>query len=130
MRAHEGGRGGGLERHPFDPDGSRMLVSETKPCKSKYTSVHGGNCERLIKPVTIHSAFVRPDNRSNSRANTCEGPEAARRRAYSPETEPTRGPSGDRRPRDRVNHGEPTDRRPRAGDPPNEFLTYQPSTVG
>jgi hypothetical protein len=33
-----------------------------------------------------------------------------------------RGPSGDRRPRDRVNHGEPTDRRPRAGDPPNEFL--------
>jgi len=33
-----------------------MLVSETKPCKSKYTSLYDGNCERLIKPVTIHSA--------------------------------------------------------------------------
>lgn len=40
-------------RHPFDPDGSRMLVSETKPCKSKYTSVNDGNCERLIKSVAI-----------------------------------------------------------------------------
>lgn len=44
-------------RHPFDPDGSRMLVSETKPCKSKYTSVNDGNCERLIKSVAIYSAF-------------------------------------------------------------------------
>ena len=43
-------------RHPFDPDGSHMLVSETKPCKSKYTSRYGGNCERLIKSVTTHSA--------------------------------------------------------------------------
>jgi len=34
-----------------------MLVSETKPCKSKYTSVNDGNCERLIKSVAIYSAF-------------------------------------------------------------------------
>ena len=27
--------------HPFDPDGSHMLVSETKPCKSKYKPLYG-----------------------------------------------------------------------------------------
>lgn len=35
-----------------------------------------------------------------------------------------------RRPRDGANHGETTDRRPRAGDSPNEFLTYQLETAG
>ena len=51
-----------------------MLVSKTKPCKSKYKLFWGRNCEWLGKTAIISSMMsLLTDNRSNSRANTCWG---------------------------------------------------------
>lgn len=49
-----------------------MLVSKTKPCKSKYKLFWRRNCEWLGKTAIISSVMsLLTDNRSNSRANTC-----------------------------------------------------------
>ena len=49
-----------------------MLVSKTKPCKSKYKLLLRRNCEWLGKTAIISSVMILlTDNRSNSRANTC-----------------------------------------------------------
>ena len=59
-------------RYLVDPASSHMLVSKTKPCKSKYKQFIRRNCRWLIKTVIVYlmvSYYL--DNRSNSRANTC-----------------------------------------------------------
>ena len=59
-------------RYLVDPASSHMLVSKTKPCKSKYKHLIRRNCRWLIKTVIVYlmvSYYL--DNRSNSRANTC-----------------------------------------------------------
>jgi hypothetical protein len=37
--------------HPFDPDGSHMLVSETKPCKSKYIPLYGETADGSLNQL-------------------------------------------------------------------------------
>ena len=66
------GSGADRIRYLVDPASSHMLVSKTKPCKSKYKQFIRRNCRWLIKTVIVYlmvSYYL--DNRSNSRANTC-----------------------------------------------------------
>ena len=59
-------------RYLVDPASSHMLVSKTKPCKSKYKQFIRRNCRWLIKTVIVYlMVYYYLDNRSNSRANTC-----------------------------------------------------------
>ena len=63
---------GRSDSYLVDPASSHMLVSKTKPCKSKYKHLIRRNCRWLIKTVIVYlmvSYYL--DNRSNSRANTC-----------------------------------------------------------
>ena len=59
-------------RYLVDPASSHMLVSKTKPCKSKYKHLIRRNCRWLIKTVIVYLVVTDYlDNCGNSGANTC-----------------------------------------------------------
>ena len=100
-----------------------MLVSKTKPCKSKYKQFIRRNCRWLIKTVIVYlMVYYYLDNRSNSRANTCT-------------TGPTHGGLYllDKTPITfgfPVSHSNLSNRMASAGDRSFKFLPYQLSMVG
>ena len=61
------------ESYLVDPASSHMLVSKIKPCMSKYKLLYGETANGSLNQLS--SIWLCPyymDNRSNSRANTCE----------------------------------------------------------
>ena len=70
-------------RYLVDPASSHMLVSKTKPCKSKYKHLIRRNCRWLIKTVIVYLMVnFYLDNRRKSRANTCTKAQLTASRVY------------------------------------------------
>ena len=72
-----------IARYLVDPASSHMLVSKTKPCKSKYKQFIRRNCRWLIKTVIVYLMVnFYLDNRRKSRANTCTKTQLTASRVY------------------------------------------------
>ncbi|KAI4295136.1 hypothetical protein L6164_037888 [Bauhinia variegata] len=68
-------RGGHVGLLLVDPASSHMLVSKIKPCMCKYELIQTVKLQWLIKSViSLFDGIYYSDNRSNSRANTCNKP--------------------------------------------------------